>query len=422
MENFFFEPLKDKNSELTKSLQESKRNSEILEGNFQQLSIGYNEILKTKNAPTLIAPVDNASIIGSGDIEFKWASAGNNPYEKFMLEILNAESVDSKKKTYNIIHPERQLIHIPASILGKGLFFWRIIPGYHNSQTDIITGAPSNYHMLSLYTSFADRIVSTKQLRIATSPTLTGVFYSPDENGAAEGLDVEIANLIAQKLPDYLPGLKKVVPEITFTELPWDQLLPSLIKSETDIVLSAMTATKQREAKNPGIIFSTGYAVSNQVLISREKMENCTLSSIKGKTVGIVKETTNEKAANRLLELYPGGFKINTISKSYDDIYQSLQDRSIDFGLVDDAYILSKAKPGIFICDKVLQAELNKTDFYKNDIGFEKEYYAIAIFHENADTKLIDIINTIFSKESKTIECLNKKWMSIQKNRGIRCG
>ena len=119
-------------------------------------------------------------------------------------------------------------------------------------------------------------------LRVGTGPEYPP--YSYLNGGVLEGIDVDIAQRIAEKM--------KV--EIKITPMSFDSLFSSLASDKIDMVISSITITPERQQR---FDFSPPYAVTNQVLIAKND------SSIKidsfedlGKyTIGSLEATTGYK-------------------------------------------------------------------------------------------------------------------------------
>ena len=91
-------------------------------------------------------------------------------------------------------------------------------------------------------------------LRVGTGPEYPP--YSYLNGGVLEGIDVDIAQRIAEKM--------KV--EIKITPMSFDSLFSSLASDKIDMVISSITITPERQQR---FDFSPPYAVTNQVLIAK---------------------------------------------------------------------------------------------------------------------------------------------------------
>lgn len=72
-----------------------------------------------------------------------------------------------------------------------------------------------------------------------------------------QGIEVELAKMIG----------KTIGRPVQFVELPWDEQITALLDGKTDIIMSGMSVTKEREAK---IAFSPPYAEYGQMALVRD--------------------------------------------------------------------------------------------------------------------------------------------------------
>jgi polar amino acid transport system substrate-binding protein len=103
-----------------------------------------------------------------------------------------------------------------------------------------------------------------EEINVAVCPDFPPFEYTI--NDTLDGLDIQLIKSISSKFK---------VP-ITFTELPFNQLLESLEKGETDIAISGITVTNSRKKI---FDFSVPYYSAKQVILTNES-HNITIDSL----------------------------------------------------------------------------------------------------------------------------------------------
>ena len=184
------------------------------------------------------------------------------------------------------------------------------------------------------------------------------------EGTGYEGIDVEIAYAIAQKL-----GLELVVDDMDFTAA-----LEAAQSGKSDMVMAGVTVNEDRLAV---MDFSDSYATGVQVVIVTEDSPITTLDDIEGKLIGTQKGTTGFTYAS-----YPpeeGGYGEDAVI-GFDNglsAVQALKNGQVDCVIIDNAPAQSfvAENPGLKILD---------TEWVTED-------YAIGVAKGN--TALLDAIN-----------------------------
>ena len=179
-----------------------------------------------------------------------------------------------------------------------------------------------------------------------------------------EGIDVEIAYAIAQKL-----GLELVVDDMDFTAA-----LEAAQSGKSDMVMAGVTVNEDRLAV---MDFSDSYATGVQVVIVTEDSPIATLDDIEGKLIGTQKGTTGFTYASDTPE--NGGYGEDAVI-GFDNglsAVQALKNGQVDCVIIDNAPAQSfvAENPGL----KVLDTE------------WVTEDYAIGVAKGN--TALLDAIN-----------------------------
>ena len=204
------------------------------------------------------------------------------------------------------------------------------------------------------------------------------------EGTGYEGIDVEIAYAIAQKL-----GLELVVDNMGF-----DAALQAVQTGKSDIVMAGVTVTDDRlEVMD----FSDTYANGIQVVIVPENSDIATIDDLEGKLIGCQMGTTGYIYCSDTPE--NGGYGEDAVIP-YDDgaaAIQALMNGQVDCVVIDNApaqeYV--KANPGL----KILDTE------------FANENYAIGFAKGN--TALKDAVNTALNEliEDGTVQSIIDKYI-----------
>ena len=183
-------------------------------------------------------------------------------------------------------------------------------------------------------------------------------------DGSFEGIDVEVAQAIAEKL-----NLELVIDDMDF-----DAALLAVQNGKSDIVMAGVTVDEDRLAV---MDFTTSYANGVQVVIVPEDSEIASIDDLKGKQIGCQRGTTGYIFCSDTPE--NGGYGEENVT-AYDDgatAVQALLNGQVDAVVIDNApaqeYV--NANPGL----KILDTE------------FANEDYAIGVAKGN--TALLDAIN-----------------------------
>ena len=184
------------------------------------------------------------------------------------------------------------------------------------------------------------------------------------EGTGYEGIDVEIAYAIAQKL-----GLELVVDDMDFTAA-----LEAAQSGKSDMVMAGVTVNEDRLAV---MDFSDSYATGVQVVIVTEDSPIATLDDIEGKLIGTQKGTTGFTYASDTPE--NGGYGEDAVVGFENGLsaVQALMNGQVDCVIIDNApaQTFVAENPGLKILD---------TEWVTED-------YAIGVAKGN--TALLDAIN-----------------------------
>ena len=206
-------------------------------------------------------------------------------------------------------------------------------------------------------------------------------------DGSFEGIDVEVAQAIADKL-----GLELVIDDMDF-----DAALLAVQNGKSDIVMAGVTVNEERQAV---MDFSTSYANGIQVVIVPEGSDITSVDDLEGKQIGCQRGTTGYIYCSAPPE--EDGYGEENVT-AYDDgapAVQALMNGQVDAVVIDNApaqeYV--KANPGLTILD---------TEFANED-------YAIGV--NKGNTALLEAINGALEEliEDGTVQSIIDKYIPAE--------
>jgi lysine-arginine-ornithine-binding protein len=174
---------------------------------------------------------------------------------------------------------------------------------------------------------------SGEKLRIATEG-----YYAPfnyyNESGELVGFDVDIGKALCEKMET----------ECEFMQKDWDDLIPSLINGDFDVILASMSITEEREKQ---VAFTISYYSNMLTFVGRAdaglKLDNDTL---KGKSVGTLRSTIS---SDYLAEKYSDimGIRLyDTQDAAFEDLTQGKLDLVLGDNLPSYTWLQSEAGGG----------------------------------------------------------------------------
>ena len=207
------------------------------------------------------------------------------------------------------------------------------------------------------------------------------------DDGSFEGIDIEVAQAIADKL-----GLELQVDDMDF-----DAALLAAQTGKSDMVMAGVTVTPERQN---AMDFSDSYANGIQVVIVPEDSDIASIDDMQGKMIGVQRGTTGDLYCSDTVE--NGGFGEENVTP-YDNgltAVQALMNGQVDCVVIDNAPAQEfvAANPGL----KILDTE------------YANEEYAIGVAKGN--TQLLDAINTAIAelKADGTIQSILDKYISAE--------
>ena len=222
--------------------------------------------------------------------------------------------------------------------------------------------------------------VETGKLTMATNATFPPYEMTTD-TGAFEGIDVDTAQAIAEKL-----GL-----ELQIDDMDFDAALLSVQQGKADIVMAGVTVTDERKAV---MDFSGSYATGIQSIIVPEGSDIATPDDLAGKKIGTQRGTTgyiycSDDFGDENVVAYDSGLTA----------VQALNNGQVDAVVIDNApaqeYVA--ANPGLVILDT----------------SYAEEDYAIGMAKGSA---LEDAINAALEelKADGTLQSIVDKYITAE--------
>ncbi len=208
------------------------------------------------------------------------------------------------------------------------------------------------------------------------------------DDGSFEGIDVEVAAAIAEKL-----GLELVVDDMGF-----DAALTAAQNGQSDIVMAGVTVTEERQKV---LDFSDSYATGIQVIIVKEGSEIQSVDDLANASmIGCQKATTGYIYCSDTPE--NGGYGEDHVT-AYETgalAVEALKNDQVDAVVIDNepAKAFVAANPGLVILD---------TEFAVED-------YAIGV--KKGNTELLEAINKAMAelKEDGTFQEIIDKYIPAE--------
>ena len=207
------------------------------------------------------------------------------------------------------------------------------------------------------------------------------------DDGSFEGIDIEVAGAIAEKL-----GLELQVDDMDF-----DAALLAAQTGKSDMVMAGVTVTEDRQTV---MDFSNTYANGIQVVIVPEDSDITSIDDLVGKAIGVQRGTTGDLYCSDTVE--NGGFGAENVTPYPDGLtaVQALNNGQVDCVVIDNAPAQEfvEANPGL----KILDTE------------YANEEYAIGVAKGN--TQLLDAINGALAEleADGTLQAIVDKYITAE--------
>jgi ABC-type amino acid transport substrate-binding protein len=239
------------------------------------------------------------------------------------------------------------------------------------------------------YDSIYERIRSRGQVDIFVSNSQDQDVFK----WGNQGFDIDLAKLIVRDLSARMGRELK----LGWRPVSWEKLLPAADDRSADLAISSITKTSRREKKF-SIQFTDSYYCTTYALIYRAgTQEDRIRDMVKGKTVGVQRETTSSDLADKLAG--DGLFSIEAFDNT-ESLQSALVASRIDFGVTDTSFAQS-AQLGMRLSNGV--DRLKFKEFGQDDLPLTQDErtqeYAIAV--HKGEIELLGAINETLARAKK---------------------
>lgn len=164
--------------------------------------------------------------------------------------------------------------------------------------------------------------VDLPELKVAIDPTYEPfTFKTPD--GKPTGFDVDIAEALCAEIK------RKCV----YVEQVWDSMIPGLQAKKYDVIISSMSITEDRKKV---VDFTDKYYNTPSRIVVKTETPFSDLNSLKGKNIGVLKGSTQEKYA--MGDLKPVGVKVVPY-EAQDQVYLDIKSGRLDGTVADSVEV-----------------------------------------------------------------------------------
>jgi polar amino acid transport system substrate-binding protein len=242
------------------------------------------------------------------------------------------------------------------------------------------------------YDSIYQRIRSRGQVDVFVSASQDQDVFKWGDQGS----DIELTKLLVRDLSARIGRELKLV----WRPVPWEKLLPAVEDGSADLAISSITKTPSRE-RQFSIKFTDGYYCTTYALIYRAiTQEGRIRDMVKGKTVGVQRETTSSGLAGKLAG--DGLFSIKGFD-NMESLENALVESRIDLGVTDTSLAQSiqldmRLNNGV---DRLKFKEFGQDDLALVQDGRTQEY-AIAV--HDGEIELLGAINGSLAKAKQNGE------------------
>jgi len=155
-------------------------------------------------------------------------------------------------------------------------------------------------------------------LKVAIDPTYEP-FTFKSADGQPTGFDVDVANALCEQIKR----------KCEFVEQVWDSMIPGLNAKKYDVIISSMSITDERLKE---VDFTDKYYNTPSRIVLKKGTKFTDAASIKGKKIGVLKGSTQEKYA--LGDLKPAGVIVNSY-EAQDQVYLDIKSGRLDGTVAD---------------------------------------------------------------------------------------
>ena len=156
------------------------------------------------------------------------------------------------------------------------------------------------------------------EIRIGVDPAYKPFTYKTDD-GKLAGFDIDIAHALCNELKA----------RCTFIEQNWDGIIPALNARKFDAIISSMSITDERRR---AVDFTDRYYNTPTRIVAKAQSIAGTPESLKGKKVGVLKASVQERYAK--LVLAPAGADVVSYD-TQEQVYLDLKSGRLDATVAD---------------------------------------------------------------------------------------
>jgi arginine/ornithine transport system substrate-binding protein len=159
---------------------------------------------------------------------------------------------------------------------------------------------------------------AASDLKVAIDPTYEPFTFKTGD-GKPTGFDVDIASALCAQIKR----------NCVFVEQVWDSMIPGLMAKKYDVIISSMSITEERLAQ---IDFTDKYYNTPSRVVLKKSVKYDGPASTKGKRIGVLKASTQEKYA--LGELKTVGAEVVSY-EAQDQVYLDIKAGRLDGTVAD---------------------------------------------------------------------------------------
>jgi arginine/ornithine transport system substrate-binding protein len=226
-------------------------------------------------------------------------------------------------------------------------------------------------------------------LKVAIDPTYEP-FTFKSADGKPTGFDVDIATALCEQIKR----------KCEFVEQVWDSMIPGLNAKKYDVIISSMSITDERMKE---VDFTDKYYNTPSRIVLKKTVKYTDPASIKGKKIGVLKGSTQEKYA--LGELKPAGVVVNSY-EAQDQVYLDIKSGRLDGTVADYMEVtggfLSKPEGANY---QLVGPDLKEPKYYGYGAGI-----ALRKGEDKLKAELNDAIKAI--RGNSTYKTLNDKYFA----------
>ncbi len=163
--------------------------------------------------------------------------------------------------------------------------------------------------------SALEKVKAAGKLTIATSPDFPP-FESLSDDGSVDGIEIEILNLICEKL-----GV-----ELEINQMDFDSVLPGVQAGKYDVGVSGISITEKRQ-KN--VLFTDPYCLAAQAIVVTEGSDITCKADLEGKKISVQTGTTAESFCME------NGYDVSSFAAN-SDAQTALTSGKVDAWVIDD--------------------------------------------------------------------------------------